>query len=101
MGLITVVALEGRLVLSLRSESGAVASRVVVVPVEVLFRSVVDVDSTTVNLSDTSSLAPIALLLVTAEISRGEKRLVDVGETEVVDDAVVDVAIVGKEGKAK
>ena len=27
-------------------------------------------------------------------ISRREKRLVDVGETEVVDDAVVDVAIV-------
>ena len=97
MGLITVVALEGRLVPRSRSESGAgglIASRVVVVPVEVLFRSVVDVDSTTVNLSDTSSLALIALLLVTAEISRGEKRLVDVGETEVVDDAVVDVAIV-------
>ena len=97
MGLISVVALEGCLVLWSRSESeagGLIASRVVVVPVEVLFRSVVDVDSSTVNLSDTSSLAPIALLLVTAEISRREKRLVDVGETEVVDDAVVDVAIV-------
>jgi len=97
VGLISVVALEGCLVLRSRSESeagGLIASRVVVVPVEVLFRSVVDVDSTTVNLSDTSSLAPIALLLVTAEISRREKRLVDVGETEVVDDADVDVAIV-------
>ena len=97
MGLISVVALEGCLVLRSRGESeawGLIASGLVVVPVEVLFRSVVDVDSTTVNLSDTSSLSPIALLLVTAEISRREKRLVDVGETGIVDDAVVDVTIV-------